>query len=178
MIGFKLFIIQAFFFEAIISVNVTTMLVITTMFINVSNNLPKTAYIKMIDIWLLFNLTKPFVDILVTTYIDSLKTDESREINHHGEKRTVGEDEETQHKTILVAPAKVHHSDLVHTNEALQQKALKIHYDNIKKQKASTKEKKIRKWKRFSLVYNPLICISFVIGYWTMGLNEYFRDLD
>ena len=55
---------KEFFFEAIISVNVTTMLVITTMFINVSNNLPKTAYIKMIDIWLLFNLTKPFIDIL------------------------------------------------------------------------------------------------------------------
>ena len=67
------------------------MLVLTTMFINVSNNLPKTAYIKMIDIWLLFNLTKPFVDILVTTYIDSLKTDDTREINHHGEKRSVTE---------------------------------------------------------------------------------------
>ena len=60
--------------------NVTTMLVITTMFINVSNNLPKTAYIKMIDIWLLFNLTKPFVDIHATTYMASLKSDESREI--------------------------------------------------------------------------------------------------
>ena len=81
---------KEFFFEAVISVNVTAMLVLTTMFINVSNNLPKTAYIKMIDIWLLFNLIKPFNDILVTTYMDYLKVDEEREINHHGVALTVG----------------------------------------------------------------------------------------
>ena len=52
---------KEFFFEAVISVNVTAMLVLTTMFINVSNNLPKTAYIKMIDVWLLFNLVKPLI---------------------------------------------------------------------------------------------------------------------
>ena len=80
---------KEFFFEAVISLNVTAMLVLTTMFINVSNNLPKTAYIKMIDVWLLFNLIKPFNDILVTTYMDSLKVDDEREINHHGVARTV-----------------------------------------------------------------------------------------
>ena len=35
------------------------MLVLTTMFINVSNNLPKTSYMKMVDVWLLFNLLLP-----------------------------------------------------------------------------------------------------------------------
>merc|ERR1712212_774446 len=44
------------------------MLVLTTMFVSVSNNLPNTAYIKMIDIWLLFNLFKPFVYMNVQTY--------------------------------------------------------------------------------------------------------------
>ena len=76
---------KKFFFEAIISLNVTVLLVLTTMFISVSNNLPKTAYIKMIDIWLIFNLLKPFVDILVQTYIETLRKEEDeREINHHG----------------------------------------------------------------------------------------------
>ena len=76
---------KKFFFEAIISLNVTVMLVLTTMFISISNNLPKTAYVKMIDVWLLFNLLKPFVDIIVQTYIETLRTDkEEREINHHG----------------------------------------------------------------------------------------------
>jgi hypothetical protein len=97
---------KEFFFEAVISVNVTAMLVLTTMFINVSNNLPKTAYIKMIDIWLLFNLIKPFNDILVTTYMDYLKVDDDREINHHGTSRPVaGEQEDTENKIVLVAPA-------------------------------------------------------------------------
>ena len=66
------------------------MLVLTTMFINVSNNLPKTAYVKMIDIWLLFNLFKPFVDILLQTYIETLRNEEKRDINHHGKTISVG----------------------------------------------------------------------------------------
>ena len=64
---------KEFFFEGIISLNVTVMLVLTTMFINVSNNLPKTAYLKMIDTWLLFNLFKPFMDIIMQTYIETLR---------------------------------------------------------------------------------------------------------
>ena len=98
---------KEFFFEAVISLNVTVMLVLTTMFISVSESLPKTAYIKMIDIWLLFNLIKPFNDILTTTYMDYLKVDEEREINHHGVARSVGvdEDEDFNSEILRVAPA-------------------------------------------------------------------------
>ena len=84
---------KEFFFEAVISVNVTVMLVLTTMLINVSNNLPKTAYIKMIDLWLLMSLIKPFLDIILQTYIDYLREDSKREINHHGKPRKVGEED-------------------------------------------------------------------------------------
>ena len=42
-------------------------------YISVSTNLPPTAYVKMIDCWLIFSLLKPFVDILVQTYIHTLK---------------------------------------------------------------------------------------------------------
>ena len=38
------------------------------MFINVSNQLPKTSYIKMMDIWLIFNLILPFTEVLLHTY--------------------------------------------------------------------------------------------------------------
>ena len=57
-----------FFFEAAISVNLTVMLVLTTMFISVSSKLPNTSYIKMIDVWLIFNLTVPFFEVLLHTY--------------------------------------------------------------------------------------------------------------
>ena len=49
------------------------MLVLTTMFINVSNNLPKTSYVKMIDVWLIFSLLLPFIEVLVHTYMDTLR---------------------------------------------------------------------------------------------------------
>ena len=49
-------LIQETEFEAIVTVNVTLLLVLTTLFIGISNSLPKTAYIKVIDIWLITNL--------------------------------------------------------------------------------------------------------------------------
>ena len=51
------------------------------MFINVSNNLPKTSYMKMVDIWLLFNLFYPFVVVLLHTYMDTLRSDHEDEKN-------------------------------------------------------------------------------------------------
>ena len=38
-------------FEAIVAVNLTSFLVLTTMFTFVSDTLPKTAYLKLIDNW-------------------------------------------------------------------------------------------------------------------------------
>ena len=79
---------QDFFFEAVVTVNLTAMLVLTTMFISgmfgslhaivinnilVSSNLPTTSYIKMVDIWLIFNLFLPFLEVLLHTYMDSLR---------------------------------------------------------------------------------------------------------
>ena len=90
MVSFSTNYFKAFFFEAIVTVNLTALLVLTTMFISVTESLPKTAYIKMVDIWLLFNLFIPFAEVLLHTFIDSLRQDEDREINHHGEKRELG----------------------------------------------------------------------------------------
>ena len=79
------------------------MLVLTTMFINVSNNLPKTSYMKMIDVWLLFNLLYPFIVVLIHTYMDTLREDEDREINHHGKTVTVnGETEEDDKNPSII----------------------------------------------------------------------------
>ena len=132
---------KPFFFEAVVTVNLTVMLVLATMFISVSENLPKTSYIKMVDVWLIFNLMIPFFEVkkskinmfltskmflrtlivkdkeknlrsnvlhlhicilttltttntkinifciskvILHTFIDSLRAEEDREINHHG----------------------------------------------------------------------------------------------
>ena len=42
--------------------------------ISVSENLPTTAYVKMIDLWLIFILLKPFVDIILQTYIETMQS--------------------------------------------------------------------------------------------------------
>ena len=64
---------KPFFFESALAVNLTVMLVLTSMFISVVAGLPVTSYIKMIDIWLLFNLTIPFIDVLLTCIIDNMR---------------------------------------------------------------------------------------------------------
>ena len=54
--------------EATVVMNLTVMLVLVTMFISVSENLPKTSYIKMIDVWLVFVLIVPFLEVLVIVF--------------------------------------------------------------------------------------------------------------
>ena len=58
-----------FFFEAIVTVNLTGMLVLSTMFVSVSGNLPVTSDIKMIEIWLIFSLLVPFTEVLLQVII-------------------------------------------------------------------------------------------------------------
>ena len=53
---------KPFFFEAVVTVNLTSLLVLTTLFISVSKSLPPTAYVKMIDIWLIFAQLIPFAE--------------------------------------------------------------------------------------------------------------------
>ena len=56
---------KGFFFEAIVTVNLTTLLALTTLFVSILNSLPKTSYIKMMDIWLIFCLTIPFCEVIL-----------------------------------------------------------------------------------------------------------------
>ena len=50
--------------------NLTTMLVMTTIFIGEMQMLPTTAYIKMIDIWLVFCQLVPFSEVVLLTAIE------------------------------------------------------------------------------------------------------------
>ena len=68
---------KPFYFESAIAVNLTVMLVLTSMFISVVAGLPVTSYIKMIEVWLLFTLLIPFIDVLLTCRIDNLRYKEN-----------------------------------------------------------------------------------------------------
>ena len=64
---------KPYYFEAALSVNLTTMLVITTIFMTVMQMLPATAYVKMIDIFLIFGQLYPFAEVVLLTTMEYLR---------------------------------------------------------------------------------------------------------
>ena len=182
---------KAFFFEAVVSVNLTVMLVLTTMFINVSNQLPKTSYIKMMDVWLIFNLIVPFVEVLLHTYKDMLREEENREVNHHGRVRKLGEDDDANGTDASASPDKQEVNNwvgvdnpamsmsqqkltdlklnLVSRHEDVQVDALREYYDTL----VPTSEKKLARADFLGLTVIPVIAISFVVCYWIIGILKY-----
>ena len=62
-----------------IAVNLTIMLVMTTIFTSKIEELPPTSDTKMIDIWLIFCLLVPFAFTLIQTAIECYREDEIEE---------------------------------------------------------------------------------------------------
>ena len=67
-------------FEATIMVALTSMLVMYTLYQSISETLPHTAYMKMIDIWLFCGLIFPFVIICALTMLDHMIIKENDKI--------------------------------------------------------------------------------------------------
>ena len=176
-----------FFFKAPVSVNMMVMLVLTTMFINVSNQLPKTSYIKMMDVWLIFNLIVPFVEVLLHTYKDTLR----KEVNHHGSVRKLGEDNKGDGSDTIASPDKQEVNNwvgvdnpgmnlsqqkmtdlklnLVSRHEDVQVDALREYYNTM----VLTREKKLARADFFGLTVIPVVAISFMVCYWIIGFLKY-----
>ena len=93
VIGHSTNYFKSFFFEAVVTVNLTCMLVLATMFISISNDLPKTAYLKMMDYWLVFTLLLPFVEVLIHTYKEKLEEE--------NEKAESGNDIDTEIRKVI-----------------------------------------------------------------------------
>jgi hypothetical protein len=115
MITYSTTLFKPYFFEAALSVNLTNMLVMTTIFIGVMQSLPTTAYVKMVDVWLIGCQLVPFVEVVLLTAMEYFregdgsgreteekrptsvqttseqgnKTKGTRTINHHGAPRVV-----------------------------------------------------------------------------------------
>ena len=63
IITFATTFFKPFYFEAALTVNLTNMLVMTTIFTSVMEKLPLTSYPKMIDFWLIFCQLVPFTEV-------------------------------------------------------------------------------------------------------------------
>ena len=92
MITYATTFFKPFFFEAALSVNLTTMLVMTTIFISKMEGLPPTSDIKMIDIWLILCQLVPFAQVVLLTAIEYLREDEKeeREVENQGKGEVEG----------------------------------------------------------------------------------------
>ena len=84
------------FFEAALSVNLTTMLVMTTIFISKMESLPATSYMKMIDIWLILCQLAPFAQVVLITTMEYFRKDE------------YGNESEEGMETNMKTPANLH----------------------------------------------------------------------
>ena len=75
MITFATTFFKPFFFEAALSVNLTTMLVMTTIFISKMEGLPPTSATKMIDYFLILCQLVPFAEVVLLTAIEYQRED-------------------------------------------------------------------------------------------------------
>ena len=69
---------KPFFFEAALSVNLTTMLVMTTIFISKMEGLPPTSAVKMIDYWLVICQMVPFSEVVLLTVMEYNREDKKK----------------------------------------------------------------------------------------------------
>ena len=152
---------KPYFFEAALTVNLTTMLVMTTIFIAKMDRLPPTSDIKMIDVWLVMCQLVPFCEVVLLTAIEYNSTgeqDESKEetkINHHGKTRVVKLDEKETKSAINEKPEKAWSGD-----DGNENKLSKSWVPNLKS---------IRKFICQDEFVNISICLHILI-------NQIFRD--
>ena len=56
-------------YSLILELNITSMMVLASIYLSVSSSLPSTPNIKPVEMWLLFNLAYPFFVIIVTVLL-------------------------------------------------------------------------------------------------------------
>ena len=153
---------KEFYFEATVTVNLTAMLVLTTLFISVSTSLPQTSYLKMIDIWLIFNLLVPFSEVLLQTYIelfrdDNKDNDGNIDYEHNALKRKQEKGQQDS-KEAGNANAKV----------ALSHPA--GWYD---RNRMSKRQRQAAFWENLATKGLPSIFVAFTFGYFLVGFVLY-----
>ena len=104
MITYATTFFKPIFFEAALSVNLTTMLVMTTIFISKMESLPPTSAIKMIDIWLIICQMVPFLEVVLLTAMEYNRKDKKK--GKKTKKKGKGKTKNLQRTTLTVAPMK------------------------------------------------------------------------
>ena len=116
------------FFEAALGANLTTMLMMTTIFMTSLSELTDTAYAKWIDVWLIFSQLVPFTEVILLTLKESFNKKE----NNDGEKKRKKRRKKSTHQpsspslVINVVQPYEDDADIIVDNELVSQVADKI----------------------------------------------------
>ena len=94
MITYATTFFKPFFFEAALSVNLTTMLVMTTIFISKMESLPPTSTTKMIDYWLILCQLVPFAQVVLLTAMENIRDEEQEQSEDGNQTENVISEEE------------------------------------------------------------------------------------
>ncbi|XP_064113370.1 uncharacterized protein LOC135220010 isoform X2 [Macrobrachium nipponense] len=68
--AYATFFFNPYDFNSRIQVALTSLLVLSSLYTQTSNSLPKTSYFKLVDIWLFFSIVMIFIVVLLQTLID------------------------------------------------------------------------------------------------------------
>ena len=85
-----------------IAVNLTIMLVMTTIFTSKIEELPPTSDVKMIDLWLIFCLIVPFLEVILRTALECMNC-KCKICENPDKKRLEGKDEASNGKNTKEA---------------------------------------------------------------------------
>ena len=152
-------------FEATIMVSLTAMLVMYTLHQSILSQLPKTSYMKMIDIWLLYGLTIPFLVFILEVTSQMLR---HRKIVRRGLATEMSNNMQHIIRATIFRPERVHSTQL---DQEKHKKAM----DDISKQSDdfTVLETMILKYKK---VIIPLMTTLFILGYALAALIYYCTE--
>ena len=172
----------------------TIILVLVTMFLAISESLPTTAYVKMIDMWFMLVLFVPFIYVLLHTYMDVLRVYMDKDENSDEEENTnidTMEDFEEKensndedNKDKIGSPifrlernnekveAINNDLNLVSVNEKTQVNALKKFYKEID---AQEKDIRLIICLKLTKVVVPTLIVLLIIIYWIVGLIKFYE---
>ena len=143
-------------FEVTVMIHLTTMLVMYTLYQGLQAIMPKTAYLKFIDIFLLYGLIVPFITFMVEVISKLLSLSENSDENK--------KEDETLIKAIYNRPGSV--SPFANTKQEMA----------LSKKKSVPAREKLRRCLEYtSEKVIPLITVIFLVGYSMMAVLYYMK---
>ena len=142
-------------FEVTVMVHLTTMLVMYTLYQGLQDIMPKTAYLKFIDIFLLYGLIVPFITFMVEVASKLLG----------GKEPPTDQEEDKIRKMIYNSPPEA--------NKPFTETKLEI---ALSKKKSVSKREKIRQILEYtSEKVIPIITVIFLIVYSYLAVYYYMK---